>query len=147
MASSKKSSYQIGQEFEKDFANRIGAKIQPGSGNQWFAKLDVNGRSFLWSLKATTQASFRVTKDMWVETLHAVFGPGGKGGNTIPGMAIRIDDEDYVMLRITDFLQIVQEDIKITAPTKKEEKRKRGKITIFDRMRYEGALDGSQEEY
>jgi hypothetical protein len=137
--------YKKGLAFEQDFARRLGAKLQPGSGNQWHAKLDVKGRSFLWSLKSTVKGSFRLTTDMLAETIHAVDGPGGKGGNTLPGMAIRIADEDFVVLRASDFIQIVQDEVKIAPADKRTAKIEAGKVSTFDRKL--GAQDGSQEEY
>jgi hypothetical protein len=136
--------YKKGRAFEEDFAHRIGAKLQPGSGNQWFAKLDLKGRSFLWSLKSTTKASFRITTDMLAETIHAVYGPGGQGGNTLPGMAIRIADEDFVVMRATDFITLVQDEVKIAPADKRTQKMEAGKVSVFERKL--GAQDGSQEE-
>jgi hypothetical protein len=133
--------YKKGLAFEKDFANRLGAKLQPGSGNQWFAKLDVKGRSFLWSLKSTTKASIRLTTDMLAETIHAVDGPGGKGGNTLPGMAVRIADEDFVVLRASDFINLVREEVKIAPADKRTAKMEAGKLSVFERK-----LRSSDEE-
>lgn len=123
----------IGGEFEKRFAKRIGGTIVPGSGNQWFAKLDVGSKSFLWSLKATAKESFRLTRGMLHETLRAIVGPGGKGGDTIPGMAVSIQGEEYVVLQLDDFLTIVREDVKLVPPTKREEQRGRAATTKFER--------------
>ena len=36
---------QAGIDYEKKLAETIGARIQPGSGSQWYAKLDLSGRS------------------------------------------------------------------------------------------------------
>jgi hypothetical protein len=123
----------IGGEWERRFAKRIGGKLQPGSGNQWFAKLDVGSRSFLWSLKATSFQSFRLTKDVIYEAARAVIGPGGKGGDTIPGIALDIDGEEVVVLRLSDFLHIVSEEVKIVEPNKAEQKRALAKLPKFQR--------------
>jgi hypothetical protein len=67
---------------------------------------------------------------LW-ESVRAVDGPGGKGGSVYPGMAIRIRDEDYVILRASDFLDLMREDIRTVKPTKAEIKRESAKIPKF----------------
>jgi hypothetical protein len=122
-----------GRQFEAEFAKRLGATVVPGSGSQWFAKLDVGGKGFLWSLKLTTKKSFRLTTDMLRELTHAVHGPGGKGGRTVPGMAIRIDNEDWVLLKADDFIGLMREEVKMVPPTKREEKLERAAVPKFKR--------------
>lgn len=123
----------IGGEFERSFAAKIGGKVVLGSGNQWFAKLDVGSKSFLWSLKATAKESFSLTRGMLHETIRAVYGPGGKGGDIIPGMAVCVQDEEYVVLKLDDFLNLVREDIKLVKPTKRQEQKAQGSIPRFSR--------------
>lgn len=135
--------YEQGHAFEVEFAKRLGAKLQPGSGNTPWAKLDLRGRSFLWSLKSTTKQSFRLTTDMLKEMIHAVHGPGGQGGNTMPGMAVRIDGDDYIVMRASDFIALVQSDIRIAQPSKKTEKQKLGNISVFERKLMESNEDGA----
>lgn len=123
----------IGKEWEKTLATRLGGRVVPGSGNQWYAKLDVRSHSFLWSCKATAANSFRLTKDHIYEAVRAVIGPGGSGGKTIPGIALKIQGEELVVLLLSDLLELLQEDVKFVPLTKKEEKIKRGTVPTFNR--------------
>ncbi len=122
-----------GLEFERDFAKRLGGTLQPGSGNQWFAKLDVKGKSFLWSLKQTSKESFSITRNVLHEAVRAVIGPGGRGDGTYPGLAVRIVDEDYIIMRASDFYDLVSSDVHIAEPTKRQEKMKAGNVPTFKR--------------
>lgn len=122
-----------GLEFEKEFAKRLGGKLQPGSGNQWFAKLDVSGKSFLWSLKYTSKESFLITRSILHEAVRAVIGPGGRGEGTYPGLAVRIVDEDYIIMRANDFYDLVASEVEILAPTKREVKMRQGNVPTFKR--------------
>lgn len=125
---------QIGEEWEQRVAALTGGSRVPGSGNQWHSKLDVTGHSFLWSCKATLANSFRLTKDHVYEAVRAVIGPGGKGGRTIPAIALKIQDEELVVLQFSDFLELLKEDSKVTIPlTKKEKKMKSGLVPLFQR--------------
>src|SRR6187401_599879 len=69
----------IGRLFEKLFAKSHNLKEQPGSGNGKFFKLDVVGKAFLYSLKATKNKSFSITKRDLDEVRDATKGPGGTG--------------------------------------------------------------------
>ena len=118
----------------------MGAKLQPGSGNQWHSKLDVKDTGFLWSLKRTTYNSFSITLDMIGEMVHAVYAPGGVGGNNVPAMCISLNDkEDIVVMRLSDFVGIIERDL----VSKRSDAIKRSATTKFSRNK--GDTDGSQE--
>lgn len=124
---------EIGREWEKQLAARLGGSVVPGSGNQWHSKLDVGSHSFLWSCKATLAQSFRLTLDDVYEAVRAVIGPGGKGGRTIPAIALKIQDEELAVLRLSDLLELLQEDVKFIPLSKKQEKIQRGSVPSFKR--------------
>jgi hypothetical protein len=117
-----------GYEFEEKFAEALGAKPTRGSGNQWFAKMDIGGAEILWSCKHTDNESFRMAKSLMREVQDAIIGQGGIGGSTIPGMAISVDGEVYCTIRAEDFLRLIQEEVKFVQPSKGEAKRQRAKI-------------------
>lgn len=109
----------IGKEFEDEFVGRHGLKPVAASGSQWHSKLDARGRGARWSLKATADASYRVTPKDLFELLsgHA---PGADGDMRL--MAIKIGtgtpqetvvvvalEEDF-MASVTGELQLVTED-------------------------------------
>lgn len=128
----------IGKKFEDWFAKKLGGKVTPGSGNKWFAKLDVGTSSFLWSLKATSKNSYRLTIETIKEAVFATEGPGGTG--QVPGLALLIGEEEpLVVLRLSDFMHIVEEDVRIVAASKK---RTRREIASVPRILREEVEDG-----
>lgn len=124
----KKTPQNRGRDFENEWAERLGTTPQRGSGNLWYAKMDVGDGTILWSCKHTDADSFRVNKELISEVQRAINGPGGIGGDAIPGAAIQAGGEAYVVLRADDFLRLAQEEVKHVRPSKAEEKRVRSRI-------------------
>lgn len=124
------SAQRTGYRFERYFASLFGAKPTKGSGSHWTAKMDVADGTILWNLRHTDAASFRVTKDLMSETVAAINGPGGVGGDTIPGIAISVQGEIYTILRAEDFVSLLTSDegVKYIRPSKAEAKRRRATI-------------------
>lgn len=123
------SSQQRGRAWERFWAKLFGVEPQRGSGNQWFAKLDVGDGSILWSLKYTDAESFRLSKDIMREAESAVSGLGGVGGSTIPGAAISLSGNAYVVLGADDFLRLLAaEGAQYIVPSKADQKRSRAAV-------------------
>jgi hypothetical protein len=117
-----------GRRFERFWAALFGVKPVKGSGALWYAKLDVNDASILWSLKHTDSESFRLHKGLMSEAEHAIHGPGGVGGSTIPGIATSVDGEVFVTLHAEDFIRLMKNNKGgYIPPTKSEGKRTRAK--------------------
>lgn len=114
MNQSQQEAQQAGRDWEKRFAKLVGAELVPGSGSAWYAKLDVNGISVLWSLKWTGKETFTVTKSLVREAVHAVDAPGGVGGGVLPGVAIEVDGESFVMFRASDFVGALESEKPLT---------------------------------
>jgi hypothetical protein len=117
-----------GGRFEKLWASVLGVKPQKGSGNSWFAKLDVADGSITWSLKFTTKPSFTITKELLREAEQAIY---TNGSNSLPGLAIAFDDGDevVVVLKASDFVRILSTGAaKYIVPSKGEAKRQRSQI-------------------
>ena len=55
------SRFKQGRKAEQRLAEKIGGRCQPGSGNQWFAKGDVQTATHLIQVKATKAKSYTVT--------------------------------------------------------------------------------------
>lgn len=123
-----KTAQERGRIFEKTFAKLLGAKPQKGSGSLWFAKLDIADGVILWSLKLTDKKSFSLKKSLMREVDQAIHGQGGIGGDVIPGVAVSVDGEEYVVLRAQDFLGLVTEGVKYAPMDKAESKRARAGI-------------------
>jgi len=117
-----------GNRFERFWARVFGVEPTRGSGNQWFAKLDVpDGGAILWSCKSTDAESFRLTKATMREAQEAATGMGSSG-ETIPGVATAVDGEVLVTLRAEDFLRMFTANVKYITPSKGEQKRLRAKV-------------------
>lgn len=101
---------QMGRAWEPEFARSVGGVLVPRSG-AGFAKLDVRGNTLLWSLKwSGNNKSFRVTDDMMREAIAAIYGPGGIGGNAVPGIAFKTEGFEYVAFRKDDALMLMVEE-------------------------------------
>lgn len=120
----------IGREFEKLWVRLFGGKLQKGSGNTPYAKLDVDAHKFLLSLKATQNKSFRITKEDLDEAKDAVYGPGGVGGEYVPALAFCLVQGDepsptdpiYVAIEAATLVNLLQQDVKVFAVDKETEK-------------------------
>ena len=108
----------LGTKFEHFFSNLHKLKRVPGSGNQPFKKLDVQGVNLLLELKATQNESFRLTKDILNDTYDAVYGPGGVGGDYIPAVVICLvegdepaaSDKRYFVFEEDDIIRAFKEE-------------------------------------
>lgn len=123
---------QRGYDFEKEWADVLGAKVTKGSGNQWWARMDVPDGVFLWSLKATTKKGFRLTKGLMQEVWTAIVGLGGKG-EAEAGMAIDIDGDKFVVIPAETFARLMRENVKYIKPTKADVKRASSKVPLLMR--------------
>ena len=81
-----------GREFEDHVAELIGGEVVPNSGQGRYAKMDARGLGIVWSCKWTKHLSRSITPVEFAEVERAVHGPGGYGDQTLPGMAIGMDD-------------------------------------------------------
>lgn len=97
-----------GRDWEPEFAKSIGGKLVPGSG-AFFCKLDVRGATVLWSLKFTRKKSFVFKDEYMQEALTAIHGPGGIGGEVIPGVALKTADGEYIVFRKDDAIHLMNE--------------------------------------
>ena len=103
-----KSAQQEGRDWEPEFAKSIGGTLVPGSGAM-FTKLDVRGATVLWSLKHTRNKSFSFKDEYMKEAVNAIHGPGGIGGEVIPGVAFKTADGEYIVFRKDDAIQLMNE--------------------------------------
>lgn len=123
------SSQKHGNRFERFWAGLFGVKPTRGSGNQWFAKMDVGDGAILWSCKHTDHESFSLSKKLMREAEGAINGPGGVGGSTLPGIATSLEGEVFVTLRAEDFLRLMSHpNARYIEPSKGEQKRNRAKL-------------------
>lgn len=110
VASGEITAQEAGREYEVLFAESIGATPVHNSG-AGFSKLDARGGSILWSVKwAGRHKSFRVEEAHFTEADAAINGPGGIGGEVIPGLAFTTESgEEFVTLRKADMMMLLHE--------------------------------------
>lgn len=101
---------EAGREYEALFAESLGATPVHNSG-AGFSKLDARGGSILWSVKwAGRHKSFRVEDEHFAEADMAINGPGGIGGDIIPGLAWTTESgEEIVALRKADMMMLLHD--------------------------------------
>ncbi len=117
-----------GRSYEKDFAKRLGLKTVPGSGNQPFYKLDVEGAKILFSLKHTENKSISLKAADLDEAKDAIYGESGIGPDYTPAMSLQMDGEEYAVLRMDDLVKLLETKPEIFKPSKKNEKRARASV-------------------
>jgi len=110
----------IGDKFESDLSNEFGLSRSPGSGNRSVSKLDLYGNGFRWSLKATDAASASIKLADIEEAVEVCFGLNGTGET--PLWAYRIQDEDMIMMRKSDFIALNAGDMRAIREEKGKEK-------------------------
>lgn len=129
-----------GGAFEKRFAETIGGSIVPYSGQGKWAKMDVNGAQILFSCKWTGSETRTLKPSEFDEVLRAVRGPGGVGGDILPGMAIGVRDRSFVLMDSHDFAELVVNREPMTVTMSKAESRRAhaGETPLQRRMREAG---------
>lgn len=117
-----------GFEFEADLEKEIGLARTPGSGNQWFSKLDLHGQGFRISAKSSR--SRVVVDDELIEE-----GFRGCDDGSIPLWAFRVPSGDYVMMTKEDFLGFLRGEIELTVQVhdKREQRKKRARTPVLMR--------------
>lgn len=130
-----KSNTQIGQELEQEVADLLGGVVHRGSGNQPFVKLDVHGRSLLFSCKATRGDSVTLTPYTFDEAQHAVHGPGGLGGGYLPAYAAKTKRGDLIIcMEASDWSELFgREDIEPLPSDKATQRRRASTLTPLAR--------------
>lgn len=130
-----KTEQEKGRQFESEFASEFGGKLQPGSGNTPFYKLDVEGKAVLNSLKYTAEKnkSIRILQSDLDEVNEAVYGIGGLGGEFTPALSFKLGGETYTLIKTHDLVKLLQQNIEIFAPPKNSERKAKANTTALDR--------------
>lgn len=85
------SAKEMGDLLEQVVREALEGELQPGSGNKWFARLDVDGTQILISCKATANMSRPLAMSDIVEMDEVASGSGGTG--QIPALVIGLDGD------------------------------------------------------
>jgi uncharacterized membrane protein len=122
----------IGAQFEEDLSEEFGMERMPGSGNQPWWKLDLAGKGFRFSLKATAAQTATIKASDIDEALTEA-----RKNGEVPAWAYRIDGRDMVMLEKSDFVALCKGELPLYLPSKyskgAEERVARSKIPAFMR--------------
>jgi len=120
-------SSELGAGFEALTARLTGSTQQPQSGAGKWYKMDVRGRTILWSCKASAQESgvVSVKKTDLAEVREAARSAAGTGD--IPAMAVMNGDEVGVYMSLDDFVELMASDVTIPR-TKSAERRRNASI-------------------
>ena len=97
-----------GRKWEEIWKRTVQGQNVIGSGNQ-FEKLDVRGRKIQWSNKWSGKETFTLTQALIQEFVDAVEAPGGTGSARMGALAIRLPHNDVVVMRASDFLELMKE--------------------------------------
>lgn len=124
-----------GRDFEKQTASFLGAKLVPGSGNQWHAKLDVGkAGGLLASLKWSRRDPIPRLSTLMRETSDAITAPGGVGLETIGAVILGAPGKrSTITLYLDDFARVVEEDLKLTTQSKVDAKLARARTPVLFR--------------
>lgn len=109
-----------GREFERRWAERVGASHHSGSGNFYLWRLDASNRGrYLWSCKHTDSEAIRLTIGDILEVEKAAVSEG-----VAPVMAISINGHEYVLQPAQQWLDEHTEGAKVEfiKPTKHDER-------------------------
>lgn len=132
----------IGIKFERLFTKIFGGKRQKGSGTLWYQRLDVEGKSLLISLKATSHGSYRITKHDIDEAFEATKGPGGIGGDYIPLIVIDFvennepnsSDRMLAVINMHDLVYLLHEERELFLESKSKAKHRKAIIPSLFRQ-------------
>lgn len=121
-----------GRAFEDDVAALLGAEKVPGSGNQWYAKLDVGKvGELLMSLKWTGVDPFPRLSTLMAEVDDAILAPGGAGPETA-GAVVTGGPTQRTMVHIDllTFAKLFEEKAKLARQSKADARVERSKTPI-----------------
>jgi hypothetical protein len=93
------------REWEEKFAGYVSGHVQKRSGGLWYARMDVVGNKFIWSLKDTIGNSFSIKNS---DLDEVAFNARKQGA--IPGMAVRVNNEEYAILKMDDLIALLESD-------------------------------------
>lgn len=103
------SAQQRGIDFEKYVAEKLGGKLQPGSGNKFYAKNDVIANGLSISCKSQKLYTWAEIIKYLYESVDDTNGTGN-----IPCLAINeVYDGGIIIMKISDFVKAFENEVKI----------------------------------
>lgn len=136
---------QAGYDWEEELGKDLGLKVTPGSGNQWFARMDLDDKGVVIQLKATKEDSFP-WRDMIAalnECERYIGSPGGPPQDSFAIAAIRTSSldpgagDDIICIRAGEFKRLMQAGITLGTQSKAEAKQERARTSELDRRMQE----------
>ena len=133
----RKTHQQIGRDFEAELAKTIGVEPQRSSGGLWYAKLDIDDNTLLWSLKHTGHRTMTLTPELFNEARRVIHGTGGRGGDMMPAMAFDLDGMQMGVMQLGNMISLLTGDSKYIPPSRPERQRRRASVPELLRDRDE----------
>lgn len=103
----------MGDKHEKTLAEAFGARVSPGSGNQWHKPADGRQNryevpfAFAWDGKSTRAKSISVTREMLDKIVEQAHGERPMIGLRFYGDDRLRQHEDWVVLRLDDLVEML----------------------------------------
>lgn len=117
---------QRGRDFEKTVADKLDGKLQPGSGNKFYAKNDVIAHGLSISCKSQTVYTWNSIRGYLYQSFEDAQGTGN-----IPVLALNeIHNEDLIVMRLSDLAKAFAEGIKISEVSESKGIQKRKEIDV-----------------
>ena len=121
---------QRGVEFEKYVARILDGKLQPGSGNKFYAQGDVSAHGMLVSAKSQTKFRWKEIVDYFDENRQQSYGTGN-----IPVLALE-DVEHlrrFALVELDDLPRVIGEEVTPVPQTESKgaQKRKAANIPVL----------------
>jgi hypothetical protein len=120
---------QRGRDFETLVAENFGGRVQPGSGNKFYARGDVVSHGLGISCKSELNLTWNKILKHLYESIEMSYQTGN-----IPVLALDgIENENLVVMRESDLIKVLVEEIKIPehSESKGIEKRKTAEIPLM----------------
>lgn len=118
-----------GRDFEERIANILTGKLQPGSGNKFYAQSDVVADGLLISCKSEANLTWSKIIRHLYEAIELAYQTG-----RVPVLALDgIENEDIIVMRVCDLVKALREEIRIPdhSESKGIEKRKTAEIPLM----------------
>jgi len=90
-------------KWELQVAEDVGGRVQPGSGNKWFAKGEVRTKERVISCKQTANSSFQIT-EMDLKEIEKIANQDLKYW----ALAVNLNGKPIIIIDYRDFLDLIK---------------------------------------
>lgn len=123
-----------GRQWEHDLVGLVGGKVQRGSGNRVYARLDVDGRDVLWSAKHTDHLSWSLSRAVFDDARSAVLGPTSIKPDLTTIIATKLGDGTMIAsLDLLELIAWIRKPPALIEPTREDAIKATAKVPPFMR--------------